>query len=48
VFEKVRYSLILWGLNYRQLFWLTGIIAFFLSSIANNLTTAMVMGAVVL
>lgn len=48
VFEKIRYSLILWGLNYRQLFWLTGIIAFFLSSIANNLTTAMVMGAVIL
>jgi Na+/H+ antiporter NhaD/arsenite permease-like protein len=48
VFEKIRYSLILWGLNYRQLFWLTGIIAFFLSTVANNLTTAMVMGAVVL
>jgi len=48
VFDKVRYSLIRWGVNYRQLFWLTGVIAFFLSSIANNLTTAMVMGAVVL
>jgi Na+/H+ antiporter NhaD/arsenite permease-like protein len=48
VFEKIRYSLILWGLNYRQLFWLTGFIAFFLSTVANNLTTAMVMGAVVL
>jgi Na+/H+ antiporter NhaD/arsenite permease-like protein len=48
LFEKVRYSLICWGFNYRQLFWLTGIIAFFLSAIANNLTTAMVMGAVVL
>jgi Na+/H+ antiporter NhaD/arsenite permease-like protein len=48
VFEKIRYSLLLWGLSFRQLFWLTGIIAFFLSAIANNLTTAMVMGAVVL
>lgn len=48
VFEKIRYSLILCGFHYRTLFWLTGIIAFFLSTIANNLTTAMVMGAVVL
>ena len=48
VFEKVRYSLIRWGLNYRKLFWLTGILAFFISSMVNNLTTAMVMGAVVL
>ncbi len=48
VFEKIRYTLIYWGLNYRQLFWLTGFIAFFLSTVANNLTTAMVMGAVVL
>jgi len=48
VFEKVRYNLIKYGLHYRQLFWLTGFIAFFLSTIANNLTTAMVMGAVIL
>lgn len=48
VFEKIRYTLIYWGLHYRQLFWLTGFIAFFLSTVANNLTTAMVMGAVVL
>jgi len=48
VFKKIRYALICWGLNYRQLFWLTGFIAFFLSTVANNLTTAMVMGAVVL
>jgi len=48
LFEKIRYSLILRGFHYRQLFWLTGFIAFFLSTVANNLTTAMVMGAVVL
>ena len=48
VFEKARYSLIRRGLNYRKLFWLTGILAFFISSMVNNLTTAMVMGAVVL
>ncbi len=48
VFEKIRYALILQGFNYRHLFWMTGFIAFFLSTIANNLTTAMVMGAVIL
>lgn len=48
VFEKIRYLLAQKGLSFRQLFWLTGFLAFFLSAIANNLTTAMVMGAVVL
>jgi Na+/H+ antiporter NhaD/arsenite permease-like protein len=36
------------GLGYRQLFLLTGVLAFFLSSLLDNLTTALVMGAVVL
>jgi Na+/H+ antiporter NhaD/arsenite permease-like protein len=36
------------GLGYRALFWLTGTAAFFLSSVLDNLTTALVMGAVVL
>ncbi|MEY3784227.1 MAG: sodium:proton antiporter NhaD [Candidatus Parcubacteria bacterium] len=35
------------GWTYRQLFWLTGIIAFFLSSVADNLTAALLMGALV-
>lgn len=48
VFERIRYALIHWGLSYRQIFLLTGLIAFFLSTVANNLTTAMVMGAVIL
>ena len=48
VFERIRYALISWGLSYRQIFLLTGLIAFFLSTVANNLTTAMVMGAVIL
>ena len=34
-------------LSYRSLFWLTGILAFFLSSVLDNLTTALIMGAVV-
>ena len=36
------------NLSYRKLFWLTGIFAFFLSSVLDNLTTALIMGAVAL
>ena len=48
VFEKLKVWLISKSFSYRQLFWLTGFIAFFMSPIADNLTTALVMGAVVL
>ncbi len=48
VFDVVRYKLITRGFNFRQLFILTGIITFFLSPIADNLTTALVMCSVVL
>jgi Na+/H+ antiporter NhaD/arsenite permease-like protein len=36
------------GFSYRALFWLTGLLAFFISPIADNLTTALIMCAVVL
>lgn len=36
------------GFNFRSLFWLTGILSFFISPIADNLTTALLMCAVVL
>jgi len=48
VFAKLRSWLTSQGLSYRQLFWATGAISFFLSPIADNLTTSLVMGAVVL
>ncbi len=48
VFEVLRAKLTGRGLSYRQLFWITGIAAFFLSSVLDNLTTALIMGAVVL
>ncbi len=48
VFEVLRARLTERGLSYRQLFWLTGVLAFFLSGVLDNLTTALVMGAVVL
>jgi Na+/H+ antiporter NhaD/arsenite permease-like protein len=47
VFDVLRARLVGMGLSYRQLFWITGILAFFLSSVLDNLTTALVIGTVV-
>ena len=47
LFQVLRARLVALGLSFRQLFWLTGIIGFFLSSVLDNLTTALIMGAVV-
>ncbi|MGV8989260.1 MAG: sodium:proton antiporter NhaD [Cypionkella sp.] len=47
-FEVLRGWLVRQGLSYRQLFVLTGVLAFFLSGLLDNLTTALVMGAVVM
>ena len=48
VFEALKAWLINKGFTLRQLFWLTGFLAFFISPVADNLTTALIMGAVVL
>jgi len=48
VFGVLRSWLIRKGFGYRKLFWITGTLAFFISPIADNLTTALLMGAVVL
>ena len=48
IFEALRTRLISLGLSLRSVFWLTGSLAFFISPIADNLTTALVMGTVVM
>ncbi len=48
VFNALRDWLVVKGFSYKALFWLTGILAFFISPIADNLTTALIMCAVVL
>ena len=48
IFEALRTRLVSLGLSLRAVFWLTGILAFFISPVADNLTTALVMGAVVM
>jgi len=48
VFNSLKSWLIKNQFSYRQLFWITGVLSFFLSPLADNLTTALVMCAVVL
>lgn len=48
VFDALREWLVLNGFSYKTLFWLTGFIAFFLSPVADNLTTALIMCAVLM
>ncbi|MGR9108483.1 MAG: sodium:proton antiporter NhaD [Gammaproteobacteria bacterium] len=48
VFEALRHWLVCKGFSYRHLFWLTGVMAFFISPVADNLTTALIMCTVVL
>jgi len=48
VFDSLRAWLVRSGFSYRKLFWLTGALAFFISPVADNLTTALLMCAVVL
>lgn len=48
VFEALRAWLIRRGFGLRALFWITGLLAFVISPVADNLTTALLMCAVVL
>ena len=48
VFEAMRAALASRGWGYRRLFWLTGLLGFFLSAVLDNLTTALVMSGVIL
>lgn len=48
IFEGLRSYLVSKGLGYRQLFWITGALSFCLSPLIDNLTTALVMCAVVM
>lgn len=48
VFEKLRAWLTKFKLSYRQLFWITGAITFFLSPCVDNLTAALTISSVIL
>ncbi len=48
VFNALRAWLVARGFSLRSVFWITGLLAFFISPVADNLTTALVMAAVVM
>jgi len=48
VFQSLRAWLVSRGFSLRVVFWVTGALAFFISPVADNLTTALLMGAVVM
>ncbi len=48
VFETLKYNLIRKGYSYKKLFWVTGLLAFFISPVADNLTTALILSTVLL
>lgn len=46
VFNTLKYNLVSKGYSYKKLFWLTGTLAFFISPVADNLTTALILSTV--
>lgn len=48
IFQALRSWLVTRGFSLRVVFWITGLLAFLISPIADNLTTALLMGAVVM
>lgn len=48
VFDALKYKLVSKGYGYKKLFWITGLFAFFLSPVADNLTTALILATVLL
>ncbi|RXJ88996.1 sodium:proton antiporter [Arcobacter sp. CECT 8983] len=48
VFDRLKYNLVSKGYSYKKMFWVTGFIAFFLSPIADNLTTALILSTVLI
>ena len=46
VFDALKFKLISKGYSYKKLFWLTGLLAFFISPVADNLTTALILSTV--
>ncbi|MEA3469208.1 MAG: sodium:proton antiporter NhaD [Thermodesulfobacteriota bacterium] len=48
IFETLRVKLVCAGFSLRKIFWLTGVLSFFISPVADNLTTALLMCAVVM
>ena len=48
VFNALKFNLVSKGYSYKKLFWITGVLAFFISPVADNLTTALILSTVLI
>ncbi|MBU1927581.1 sodium:proton antiporter NhaD [bacterium] len=48
VFDALKEKLLTAGYDYKKLFWVTGLLAFFISPVADNLTTALILSTVLI
>ena len=48
VFDSLKEKLLKAGYDYKKLFWVTGFLAFFISPVADNLTTALILSTVLI
>lgn len=48
VFQSLRAHLVSRGYSFKKIFWITGLLSFCISPVADNLTTALLMGAVIM
>ena len=48
VFDSLKEKLVDAGYGYKKLFWITGVLAFFISPVADNLTTALILSTVLI
>ncbi len=48
VFNALKYNLVSRGYSYKKLYWITGTLAFFISPVADNLTTALILSTVLI
>lgn len=48
VFDALKAKLVAKGYSYRELFWITGALSFFISPVADNLTTALILSTVLM
>ncbi len=48
VFDRLKFNLVSKGYTYKKLYWLTGFLAFFISPVADNLTTALILSTVLI
>ena len=48
IFDTLKYKLVSKGYSFKKLFWFTGTLAFFISPVADNLTTALILSTVLI